>query len=105
MLNNSHLYHQILHDTKHRGIDVGEVKVDMPRFLKAKDEAVTGLTKGVGGLVQENKVDYYKGTGSFINEHEIQVDAIDGGENAVLKAKNIIIATGSESYSIPRNRN
>lgn len=101
MLNNSHLYHQILHDTKHRGIDVGEVKVDMPRFLKAKDEAVTGLTKGVEGLFKKNKVDYYKGTGSFINEHEIQVDAIDGGENAVLKAKNIIIATGSEATPFP----
>lgn len=59
------------------------------------------MTKGIEILFKQNKVDYYKGTGSFINEHEIKVDAIEGGENATLKAKNIIIATGSEATPFP----
>lgn len=101
LLNSTHLYHQILHDTKQRGIEVSDVKVNLDQLQKAKETSVNGLTKGIEILFKQNKVDYFKGTGSFINEHEIKVDAIEGGENATLKAKNIIIATGSEATPFP----
>lgn len=101
LLNNSHLYHQIVHDTKKRGIIVGDVKVDIAGLQKAKQDSVTGLTKGIEMLFKQNKVDYYKGSGSFISEHEIKVDPIEGGEAATLKAKNVIIATGSEPTPFP----
>lgn len=100
LLNNSHLYHQILHDTKKRGIDVQDVKLNLPQMLKAKDESVSGLTKGVEFLFKKNKVDYIKGNGSFVDEHTIKVDLTDGGETQV-RAKNIVIATGSEPTPFP----
>lgn len=100
LLNNSHLYHQILHDTKKRGIDVGDVKLNLKQMMKAKEESVTGLTKGVEFLLNKNKVDYIKGTGSFVDEHTVRVNLIDGGE-ADIKAKNIVIATGSEATPFP----
>ena len=37
LLNNSHLYHQILHDTKKRGINVGDVKLDLKQMMNAKN--------------------------------------------------------------------
>ncbi|KAH8130002.1 hypothetical protein LI328DRAFT_159622 [Trichoderma asperelloides] len=100
LLNNSHLYHQILHDSKNRGIEVGEVKLNLQNFMKAKETAVTGLTKGVEFLLKKNGAEYIKGTGSFINEHEIKVNLNDGGES-VLRGKNILIATGSEATPFP----
>lgn len=100
LLNNSHLYHQILHDTKKRGIDVNDVKLNLAQMMKAKDESVSGLTKGVEFLFKKNKVDYIKGTGSFVDEHTVRVNLIEGGETDV-KGKNIIIATGSESTPFP----
>ena len=100
LLNNSHLYHQVLHDTKRRGIEVGDVKLNLGQMMKAKDDAVSGLTKGVEFLFKKNKVDYIKGTASFANEHELAVNLVDGGETQ-LKAKNIVIATGSESTPFP----
>ena len=100
LLNNSHLYHTILHDTKKRGIDVGEVSLNLKQMMKAKDESVSGLTKGVEFLFKKNKVDYIKGTGSFVNEHDIKVNLVDGGETQVT-GKNIVIATGSESTPFP----
>ncbi|ETS02664.1 dihydrolipoyl dehydrogenase [Trichoderma reesei RUT C-30] len=100
LLNNSHLYHQILHDSKHRGIEVGEVKLNLENFMKAKETAVTGLTKGVEFLLKKNGAEYIKGTGSFINENEIKVQLNDGGES-VLRGKNILIATGSEATPFP----
>lgn len=100
LLNNSHLYHQILHDTKKRGIDVGEVKLNLKQMMKAKDESVSGLTKGVEFLFKKNGVDYIKGAGAFVNEHEVAINLVDGGETQI-KGKNIVIATGSESTPFP----
>jgi dihydrolipoamide dehydrogenase len=101
LLNNSHLYHTILHDSKSRGIDVNDVKLNLPNMLKAKDDAVLGLTKGVEYLFKKNGVAYYKGSGKFVDEHTVDVKAVEGEKDAVVRAKNIIIATGSEATPFP----
>ncbi|KAI2779315.1 dihydrolipoyl dehydrogenase mitochondrial precursor [Daldinia loculata] len=100
LLNNSHLYHQILHDSKPRGIEVGDVQLNLQAMMKAKDTSVAGLTKGIEFLFKKNGVEYIKGTGSFASEHEVKVQLIDGGETSVV-GKNILIATGSESTPFP----
>lgn len=100
LLNNSHLYHQILHDTKNRGIEVGDVKLNLANFMKAKDTAVSGLTKGVEFLLKKNGAEYIKGAASFVNEHEIKIALNDGGETTI-RGKNILIATGSEATPFP----
>ncbi|EER37784.1 dihydrolipoyl dehydrogenase [Histoplasma capsulatum H143] len=100
LLNNSHLYHQILHDTKKRGIEVGDVKLNLEQMMKAKESSVDSLTKGIEFLLKKNKVDYVKGVGSFVDQNTVKVDLLDGGEQ-VFKGKNIIVATGSESTPFP----
>lgn len=100
LLNNSHLYHQILHDTKKRGIEVGDVKLNLQQMMAAKNTSVDGLTKGVEFLFKKNKVEYIPGTAAFSGENEVKVNKTDGGE-ATFRAKNIIIATGSEATPFP----
>ncbi|KAI8890496.1 dihydrolipoyl dehydrogenase [Backusella circina FSU 941] len=100
MLNNSHIYHQTQHDLKSRGIEVSDVKLNLDNMHKARLRAVGGLTKGVEFLFKKYGVDYVKGTGSFKTANEIAVAGLDG-KDSVLKAKNIIIATGSEVTPIP----
>lgn len=100
MLNNSHLYHQTQHDLKRRGIDVSGVALNLPQMLKAKDDAVFNLTRGIEILFKQNKVDYIKGTASFVSPTRIAVDLTDGGASEI-EAKNIIIATGSEVAPFP----
>lgn len=100
LLNNSHLYHQILHDTKNRGIEVGDVKLNLAQMMKAKETSVNGLTKGIEFLFKKNNVEYFKGTGAFADEHTVAVNLQDGGETSV-RGKNIFIATGSESTPFP----
>ncbi|KAB2575484.1 hypothetical protein BFW01_g1366 [Lasiodiplodia theobromae] len=100
LLNNSHLYHQILHDTKNRGIEVGDVKLNLEQMMKAKETSVSGLTKGIEFLFKKNNVEYIKGTGAFADEHTVKVNLIEGGETSV-RGKNIIIATGSEATPFP----
>ncbi|KAJ1655557.1 dihydrolipoamide dehydrogenase precursor [Dispira simplex] len=100
LLNNSHLLHQAQHDFAKRGIEVGKVKLNLEQMMKQKETSVTSLTKGIEFLFKKNKVDYVQGHGRFASPHEVEVDLLDGGKQ-VLKAKNIIIATGSEPTHMP----
>lgn len=69
-------------------------------MLQAKDTAVTNLTKGVEHLFRQNKVEYIKGTASFVSPTQISVQLLDGAEQTV-DAKNVVIATGSEVAPFP----
>lgn len=102
LLNNSHLLHQIQHEAKERGISIqGEVGVDFPKLMTAKEKAVKQLTGGIEMLFKKNKVDYLKGAGSFVNEKTVKVTPIDGSEAQEVEADHIIVATGSEPTPFP----
>jgi dihydrolipoamide dehydrogenase len=65
-------------------------------MMKAKDTAVSGLTKGIEFLFKKNNVKYVKGTAAFADEHTVKVNLSEGGEETIM-GKNFIIATGSEA--------
>ena len=70
--------------------------------MRQKEKAVDGLTGGIEFLLKKNKVDYVKGWGKFKSSNEIEVDLIGGGKDTI-RAKNVIIATGSEPCPLPGN--
>jgi dihydrolipoamide dehydrogenase len=76
--------------------------MDFGQLMKQKEKAVKGLTGGIEFLFKKNQVNYMKGFGKFISQNEIQVDLNDGSKETI-KAKNIIIATGSEPATLPGN--
>lgn len=80
--------------------EVTGASINLPQMLKAKEDAVTGLTKGVALLFKQNKVDWIKGSASFVTPNRISIKLNDGGETEV-EAKNVIIATGSEVAPFP----
>ncbi|KAF8960773.1 hypothetical protein BDZ97DRAFT_1940272 [Flammula alnicola] len=103
MLNNSHIYHQAQHDFARRGIDA-TVSLNLPKMLEAKVNIVTGLTKGVELLFRQNKVEYIKGSASFISPTRLSISPIlEAPEDTPteIEAKNIVIATGSEVSPFP----
>ena len=83
-----------------KGIEVGEVKLNLPKMMKSKDKAVTILTKGVEFLLKKNKVTYFKGTGSFKSKNEILIKD-DKNKEKLISADKTIIATGSLPVSLP----
>ena len=100
LLNSTHKYVEAKHEFKAIGIDCGEVKMDLTQLMKSKDKAVTGITSGIEFLFKKNGVDYAKGWGKFSGENTVAVDNIDGSKSE-FKAKNVIIATGSEPTTLP----
>ena len=81
------------------GIEVGEVKLNLDKMMKNKENAVTVLTKGIEFLFKKNKVTYFKGKGSFKSTNEISILA--EGKETTIQTDKTIISTGSEPLSIP----
>ncbi|KAJ9531959.1 hypothetical protein QJQ45_003669 [Haematococcus lacustris] len=100
LLNASHKYHDALHHMASYGVIVGDVKIDWPAMQKQKDVAVSGLTKGIEGLLKKNKVEYVKGWGKVTGPNSVEVTLADGS-STTLQTKNILIATGSEVTPMP----
>ena len=99
LLNLSEEFHNVK-NLSNKGIEVGEVKLNLNKMMKSKDKAVTVLTKGVEFLLKKNKVSYFKGKGSFKSKNEVLIKGLDNKET-IIKADNIIIATGSVPVSLP----
>lgn len=101
LLNSSHKYAEAKHEFAKYGVMVDNVNIDVEQMQAQKTKAVTGLTKGIEGLLKKNKVDYIKGWGKLASSNEVQVDLLDGSGSTTIKAKNILIATGSEVAPLP----
>jgi len=99
LLNLSEEFHKV-QNLSNKGIEIGEVKLNLPKMMKSKDKAVTILTKGVEFLLKKNKVTYFKGIGSFKTKNEILIKD-DKNKESLIQAEKIIIATGSEPVSLP----
>lgn len=100
LLNSSHKFYDAQKHFAEYGVTVGGLGYDWAAMQKQKDDAVSGLTKGIEGLFKKNKVEYVKGWGKITSPHTVEV-AGQGGEKTTLEAKNILIATGSEVTPLP----
>jgi dihydrolipoamide dehydrogenase len=83
-----------------KGIEIGEVKLNLSKMMKNKDKAVTILTKGVEFLFKKNKVTYFKGVGSLKSKNEISIKD-DKNKETIISSEKTIIATGSVPVSLP----
>ena len=99
LLNLSEEFHKVK-NLSNKGIEVGEVKLNLDKMMKSKEKAVTVLTKGVEFLLKKNKVTYYKGVGSFKSKNEISIKGTDNNETLIFSEK-VIIATGSVPAALP----
>jgi len=99
LLNLSEEFHKVKGLSK-KGIEIGNVKLNLDKMMKSKDKAVTVLTKGVEYLLKKNKVTYFKGHGSFKSKNEISIKD-DQNKETLIKTEKTVIATGSVSISLP----
>ena len=99
LLNLSEEFHKVK-GLANKGIEIGEVKLNLDKMMKSKDKAVTILTKGVEFLLKKNKVTYFKGHGSFNSKNEILIKD-DKKKEMIIQTEKTIIATGSVPVSLP----
>lgn len=95
LLDSSEHYHNAKDKFADHGIDLKNLKVNMPQMIKRKNEVVEQTCNGVAFLMKKNKIDVYHGHGSFVNANKISI-AKDDGKTEEIETAKVIIATGSK---------
>ena len=99
LLESSELYLEAKEKFSRHGIRLPQVELDLATMLRRKEQVVNTLTKGVDFLFKKNKVTRYAGRGCLTGIGQVMVKS--GAEEISLKAKNILLATGSIPTSLP----
>jgi dihydrolipoamide dehydrogenase len=108
------LYSAEIHDHIVNAAEYG-LKVGTPEILwnviqQRKSKIVNKHAKGLEFLMRKNKVDTFEGYGRLTGPanngiHEVEVYTAGGGgaagESKIIRAKNVIVATGSEARMLP----
>jgi len=98
LLDSSEHYHNAVSRFKEHGIELDNLKVNMPQMIKRKQQVVKQSYDGVGYLMKKNKVDVYHGTAAFSGEHSLE---INGKKKEKIDSEKFIIATGSKPTELP----
>jgi dihydrolipoamide dehydrogenase len=75
----------------------GNISVDMKQVISRKDEVKGKLVSGIDFLMKKNEINVISGQAAFVDESTV---AVTGDENYIVKAKDIIVATGSKISKI-----
>jgi dihydrolipoamide dehydrogenase len=99
LLHDAAVFHQTLHGLAH-GVVADNVRLDFGKVQSRKDGIVKKLAKGVEFLLKKNKVETFTGTGRLASADTVEVRKPDGA-TVKLRAKNILLATGSVPRGLP----
>ena len=102
LLNLSENYHKAKKDFNNQGIEISDIKLNINKMMSNKNKSVQVLTKGVEFLFKKNKVTYFKGKGVLFSKNDVVIfESNKMSKRTNIKAKNIVIATGSSAASLP----
>ena len=107
LLKNAEIYDTIKNHGKDFGISAKELTFDFNKIIQRSRGISDRITKNVELLIKKNKIDRIKGFGKFKSENELSIFDENGKQIDLIKANNIIIATGAspkEVDSIPIDR-
>ncbi len=80
-------------------INGSKISIDLKKMVSRKNKVVETMKRGVSLLLESQKVKWVSGAGKFLDPQTIEVSS--NGKAETFKAKNVIIATGSQVASLP----
>ena len=99
LLQSSEKFEEAKHTFALHGVKLKSVDLDLATMMARKNKVVDDLTKGVGFLFKKNKVTHLQGEGRLTGPNQLTVNGAGAAQS--VEAKTILIATGSESLSLP----
>ncbi|WP_019947008.1 dihydrolipoyl dehydrogenase [Hymenobacter aerophilus] len=101
LLDSTEHYHNAHSTFKEHGIELSDLRVNMPQMNDRKNGVVKANTDGIVYLMKKNKIDVLHGLGSFVDKTHIKIVPTGGGEEQQIETKNVIIASGSKPTVLP----
>ncbi|HPS41752.1 MAG TPA: dihydrolipoyl dehydrogenase [Anaerolineaceae bacterium] len=100
LLKNAEVAHTLRERARDFGFSVENLQLDYSAAVKRSRQVSDRLTRGVGFLMKKNNITVLNGTARLTARDEVTITAKDGSEQ-IVKAANIIIATGSFAATLP----
>lgn len=100
LLKNADVAHTLRERGREMGFSFENLQLDYSAAVKRSRQVSDRLTRGVGFLMKKNNISVLMGEARFTSPTTVSVTAKDGAVQEV-RAKDIIIATGSTPLSIP----
>lgn len=100
LLDSSEHFYNAAHTFPEHGIRLKDLQPDIKQMILRKNDVVNQTVAGISFLMKKNKIDVLHGHGSFVDTETISVMSSEKKQTTI-KAKKIIIATGSKPSSIP----
>ncbi len=103
LLDSSEYYHLAKSHFADHGITTGEVKLNLSKMMKRKEEVVNDLTDQVRTLLKGNDITIVEGAAELIDRGIVKVTKTSGKKKTSieLEGKNILLATGSKPITVP----
>ncbi|MDP3856163.1 MAG: dihydrolipoyl dehydrogenase [Stagnimonas sp.] len=99
LLESSEMFHKANHELALHGVKVQGVAMDIATMQARKSKICSSLTGGITGLFKANGVVGMEGHAKLLGNGQVEYTP-HAGDKQVLKAKHIIVATGSEPVEL-----
>jgi dihydrolipoamide dehydrogenase len=100
LIKNADVAHTLRERSKEFGFSFDNLELDYSVAYKRSRRTSDRLVRGVGFLMKKHDIDVFMGTAKLTANDKVAV-TLEEGEVESLKAKDIIIATGSHTFVIP----
>ncbi len=100
LLRNADIAHTLRERGKEFGFSFENLELDYSAAHKRSRRVSDRLVRGVGFLMKKNNIDVHMGAARLTARDTVEITP-DDGEKETLKAKHIIIATGSHPFTVP----
>ena len=104
LLFNAEIWDHLKHAAEYGIANIGTPQLDWTAVLKRKNDIITKHAKGLDFLMKKHRVSTLSGFGRVTGQakngiHTVEIES--AGAKSAVKAKNVILATGSEARLLP----
>lgn len=92
--------YRLIQEADSFGLSVGSVKFDAKKIIQRSRNVSDQVVKGVAFLMRKNKIEHIEGYGTIKSKGIIEVSK-NGKVETIVNAKNIVVATGGFTRSLP----
>lgn len=101
LIHAAHLYETMNHSAGDMGLAFKDLTLDFKKLNTWKNSVVHKLTSGIGGLCKRHGIEVFMGTAEFKSKTQLEVTMNDSKAKETLEFSEAVIATGSDSASLP----
>lgn len=105
LLESAKIFHLLTHEIGQHGIYADNIRMDIGQMMARKNSIIDKLSHTIGDLFKQHEIDHIPARAKLVNSKEIALTATTKDSTKTLppglKAKHIVLATGSSPLKLP----